>query len=60
MTYEHIGKRPKALALLRTCLQSKYSVQHIENEPFLAELRKDVRYQRLIDGFLHSEACEDL
>ncbi|HEU4928818.1 MAG TPA: protein kinase [Candidatus Krumholzibacteria bacterium] len=60
MTYEHIGKRPKALALLRTCLQRKYSVRHIENEPFLAELRKDSRYQRLVDGLMHSEACEDL
>ena len=60
MTYEYIGKRPKALALLRTCLQNKYSVRHIENEPFLAELRKDTRYQRLIDGYTHREGCEDL
>src|SRR4030095_10429626 len=60
MTYEHIGKRPKALALLRTCLQSNFSVQHVENEPFLAELRKDIRYQRLVDGLKHSGGCDDL
>jgi tetratricopeptide (TPR) repeat protein len=58
MTYEHLGKRPKALALLRGCIQRGYSVRHIESEPFLAELRKDVRYERLVNGLQRQPDCD--
>lgn len=48
MTYEHMGMREKALAFLRSCVRKDYSLRHIESEPFLAELRKDPRYKKLI------------
>ncbi len=57
MTYEHLGKRPKALLFLRTCIQNGYSLRHIDSEPFLTELRKDVRYARLVQG-LKRPGCD--
>ena len=58
MTYEHLGKRPKALALLRAAIQRGYSLRHVENEPFLADLRKDIRYDHIVSGLRREPWCE--
>jgi tetratricopeptide (TPR) repeat protein/tRNA A-37 threonylcarbamoyl transferase component Bud32 len=50
MTYEYIGQREKALLFLRRCITEKYSLRHIESEPFLEELRKDPRFTLLANS----------
>ena len=47
-TLETIGEREKALVLLGRAIQHGYSVRQIGSERFLAELRKDPRYEFLM------------
>jgi len=46
--YEITGSRDDALAALDRALQSGYSQAGIEAEPELVELRRDVRFHRLL------------
>jgi tetratricopeptide (TPR) repeat protein len=47
--YEHLGDRTAAFAWLRRAIDGKYPVETIARSPFLAELRKDARYSKLVN-----------
>jgi Flp pilus assembly protein TadD len=49
-TYEVLGDREKALEWIGAALEHGYSLEQVETTPALAELRKDERYRRLIEG----------
>ena len=46
--YETIGDRAKALQWLSKAVAAGYSKERVERSPFLAELRKDTRYDALV------------
>jgi serine/threonine-protein kinase len=48
LTYEVLGNRESALQALEKAIRGGYSLREIRNEPELAALRSDVRYQDLI------------
>jgi serine/threonine-protein kinase len=47
--YEHLGDRTSAFTWLRRAVEGKYPVEDIARSPFLAELRKDARYNKLVN-----------
>jgi serine/threonine-protein kinase len=49
-TYEVLGYREKALEWIGKALEHGYSPEQVETTPALADLRKDERYRRLIEG----------
>jgi serine/threonine-protein kinase len=46
LVYEIIGRRDNAIAAIDQAVKAGYSIQEIEQEPELKELRSDPRYQR--------------
>jgi eukaryotic-like serine/threonine-protein kinase len=54
LVYELTGSRERALAALADALRGGYSLQEIETEPALANLRQDHRYQQLVRAKLNS------
>ena len=52
VAYDLVGKRERALKHLARSFDLGHSVQQIEAEPFLAELRKDPRYKILLGGVM--------
>jgi serine/threonine-protein kinase len=51
LVYEGLGQREKALRYLASAFDLGQSVRQIQNEPFLAELREDKRYEVIAQGF---------
>ena len=51
VTYELAGDRAAALTTLGRALDRGYSLTEIRMDPELANLRKDVRYHRLVAPF---------
>ena len=47
--YEQLGDRAAAFAWLKRAVDGKYPVDHLARSPFLAELRKDARYNKLVN-----------
>ncbi len=47
LVYEIAGRRDQALAALERAIQGGYSMHEVANEPELAALRADSRYQRI-------------
>lgn len=51
VTYELCGNRDAALASLETALARGYATREVSMDPELIDLRKDVRYHRLVARF---------
>jgi tetratricopeptide (TPR) repeat protein len=48
-TYEQIGERDKALEWIGRALETGYPISDAERDPWLGELRKDDRFQELMN-----------
>ncbi|NIO29136.1 MAG: tetratricopeptide repeat protein [Candidatus Latescibacteria bacterium] len=49
-TYEQLGEREKALEWIEKALEAGYPQKEIEGDPWLRELRKEERYQQLLQS----------
>jgi len=49
LVYELVGDRERALRILETTLQTGYSFGEVSGEPELNHLRKDPRYQQMLE-----------
>lgn len=47
--HEQLGDRSAAFTWLKRAVDAKYPVENIARSPFLAELRKDARYQKVVN-----------